>query len=78
MANLRMAVARIEIEKFDEKGDFALWKAKTKALLGQQKAHKAFLDPSELPATPTTSLREEMELNIYGTLILNLSDIVIR
>ena len=48
-------MAIIEIEKFDEKGDFALWKAKIKALLGQQKTHKA-----------------------HGTLILNLSNNVVR
>ena len=73
-----MAVARVEIEKFDGKRDFALWKAKIKALLGQQKAHKALLDSSELPTTLTAVQNEEMKLNAYGTLILNLSDNVIR
>ena len=73
-----MAIARVEIEKFDGKGDFALWKAKIKVLLGQQKSHKALFDPSELPTTLTTVQKEEMELNVYGTLILNLSDNIIR
>ena len=73
-----MAVTRVEIEKFDGKGDFALWKAKIKALLEQQNAHKALSDPSELPTTLTTIQKEEIELNVYETLILNLSDNVIR
>ena len=54
-----MAIARVEIAKFDGNGDFALWKAKIKTLLGQQKAHKALLDPLELPTTQ----KEEIELN---------------
>ena len=74
-----MVVARLGIEKFDgNQGDFVLWKTKIKTLLGQQKTHKALLDPSGLPTTLTTSQREEMKLNVYGTLILNLSDNVIR
>ena len=73
-----MAVAIIEIEKFDGKGDFALWKVKIKVLLDQQKAHKVLLDPSKLPTTLTTSQKEEIELNAYGALILNLSDSIIR
>ena len=55
-----------------------LWKEKIKALLGHQKAAKALLDPSELPTTITTIQKKEMELNAYGTLILNLSDNIIR
>ena len=73
-----MTVKRVEIEKFDRKRDFVLLKAKIKAQLGQQKAHNALLDLSELPTTLTTSQREEIELNAYGTLILNMSDNVIR
>ena len=73
-----MAIARVEIEKFDGKGDFALWKAKIKVLLGQQKSHKALFDPSELPTTLTAAQKEEMKLIAYGTLILNLSDNIIR
>ena len=73
-----MAIARVEIKKFDGKGDFALWKAKIKALLGQQKAHKALLDPLELPTILTATQKEEIKLIAYGTLILNISDNIIR
>ena len=73
-----MTVTIVEIEKLDGKGGFSLWKAKIKALLGQQQAHKFVLDPSKLLATLITSQREDMKLNTYGTIILNLSDSVIR
>ena len=73
-----MAVARVEIQKFDGNGDFALWKGKVKVLPEQQKTHKALLDPSKLPTTLTAIQKEEMQLNVYGTLILNLSDNVVR
>ncbi|XP_038885876.1 casein kinase 1-like protein 1 [Benincasa hispida] len=47
----KMTVAKYEVEKFDGKGDFSLWKAKTRAILSHQKAHKALFDPSTLPNT---------------------------
>lgn len=72
------ALARFEIEKFDGKGDFGLWKAKIKAILVQRKAHKALLDPSTLPQTLTAQEKEDTELTAYGTLILNLSDSILR
>ena len=78
IANPRMAVTRVKIEKLNGKENFALWKAKIMALLGQQKAHEALLDHLELLETLTTSQKEEMELNAYGTLILNLGDSVIK
>lgn len=54
-----MAVARYEIENFYRNGDFGLWKVKIKAILGQQKAHKALLDPSTLPNIVTTQENED-------------------
>lgn len=73
-----MCVARYEIEKFDGKGDFNLWKAKIKSILGQQKAIKANQDPSTLPTIMTTDEKETMELAAYGTLVLNISNSVLR
>ena len=52
--------------------------SKDQSLAGHQKAHKALLDPLELPTTLTTTQKEDMELNSYRTLILNLSDNIIR
>ena len=48
-----MAVARYDIEKFDSKGDFTLWKAKIKVIVGQQKTLKALTDLEKLPKTMT-------------------------
>ena len=48
-----MAVARYDIEKFDGKRDFTLWKAKIKAIVGQQTALKALTDPEKLHKTMT-------------------------
>lgn len=64
-----MSVARYEIEKFDGKGDFDLWKAKIKAILRQQKAIKAIQDPSTLPTTMIADEKETTELAVYGTLV---------
>ncbi|XP_038904482.1 uncharacterized protein LOC120090851 [Benincasa hispida] len=56
-----MAVARYDIEKFDGKGEFGLWKAKIKAILGQQRAHKAVEDPTKLPTITTEEKRENIQ-----------------
>lgn len=73
-----MVVARYDIDKFDGKGDFDLWKAKIKAILGQQKALHALTDPSKLPSTLSEAERENMNMVAYGTIILNLSNGVLR
>ena len=44
-----MGLSKIEIEKFDGKGDFSMWKNKMKAILVQQKCSKAIADPFEFP-----------------------------
>lgn len=46
--------------------------------MGQQKALKALDDPANLPNSMTAEQREAMESSAYGTLILNLSDSVLR
>ena len=48
---LKIAVTRYDIEKFDGKENFTLWKAKIKAIVGQQKSLKALMDPEKLPKT---------------------------
>lgn len=73
-----MALARFEIEKIDGKGDFELWKAKIRAVLKQQKASKAILDPADLPQTITDAENETMKEIAYKTIILNLSDSILR
>ena len=73
-----MAVARYDIEKFDGKEDFTLQKARIKAIVGQQKALKAFIDPKKLPKTMTQEEEETMKNVAYGVIVLNLRDNVLR
>lgn len=61
-----MAVTCYDIEKFDGKADFALWKAKISAILGQQKAIKILMDPTKLSTTMTTEEKEVMESDAHG------------
>ncbi|KAA0025506.1 transcription initiation factor TFIID subunit 2-like [Cucumis melo var. makuwa] len=73
-----MAVERYDIEKFDGKGYFTLWKAKMKAIVGQRKKLKAIIDPEKLPKKMTQEEKETMENAAYGAIVLNLSDNVLR
>ncbi|XP_038885954.1 uncharacterized protein LOC120076257 [Benincasa hispida] len=74
----RMCIDFRKLNEFDGNDDFGLWNAKIKDILGQQRAYKAFLDLSTLPPTLTAQEREDMELTAYGTLVLNLSDNILR
>lgn len=70
--------AKFEVERFDGRGDFTLWKKKMRALLVQQKVSKALDDPSTHPATMTTLEKEEMLETAYSKIILYLADNVLR
>lgn len=65
-----MALQRYEIEKFDGKVEFGLWKTKVKAILGQQKHTKATEDPSRLPKTLTEDEKEVFERLVLMNFIL--------
>ena len=73
-----MGSSKIEIEKFDGKGDFSMWKKKMKAVLVQQKYAKAISNPSKFPEVMKTSEKQEIMENAYNLLILNLVDNVLR
>ncbi|XP_038890043.1 uncharacterized protein LOC120079747 [Benincasa hispida] len=73
-----MATTRYEIEKFDSKTDFELWKVKIKVVLGQQKALLAITDPAKYPETLTEAEKETIEVNACGTIVLNVTDNVLR
>ena len=53
-------------------------KAKINAVLGQHKALLSITDPTKLPATLTNAEKETMEVNAYGTIVLNVTDNVLR
>ena len=68
--------AKIELEIFDGKGDFLLWRKKMKAVLIQQKVGKA-LDES-YPTAWTEDKKKEVDEIAYSTIILHLSDGILR
>lgn len=69
---------KFEVDKFNGKGDFGLWRKKIRALLVQQKVAKILDDPATLPETLTQEKREEMAEIAFSTMILYLSDNVLR
>ncbi|XP_038902421.1 uncharacterized protein LOC120089066 [Benincasa hispida] len=73
-----MAATRFEIEKFDGNTNFDLWKAKIKVVLGQQKELLAITDPTKYPKTLTDAEKGIIEVNAYGTIVLNITDSVLR
>ena len=73
-----MGLSKIDIEKFDGKGDFSMWKKKMKVVRVQQKCAKAIGDPSEFQEVMESSEKQEIMENVYSLLILNLADNVLR
>ena len=55
-----------------------MWTKRITAILSSQKVLKALEDPKELPATLAKSKRETMEEVAYGTLVMNITDNVLR
>ena len=72
---IKMTGTKFDIEKFDGKNDFALWKVRMKALLEQQ-GLAAVLE--ELPAATIAAYDNVIQKKAYSALILCLSDWVLR
>lgn len=70
--------AKFEIERFDGKGDFSLWKQKMKALLVQLKVSKALDDQKALAKTKTEDEVPEIQEIAYSIIILYLANNVLR
>ncbi|KAI9186582.1 hypothetical protein LWI28_018815 [Acer negundo] len=73
-----MGSMKFEIEKFNEKCDFGMWRKKMKAILVQQKCAKALGGEKDLPATLSADEKQELKELAYSTIILNLTDNVLR
>ena len=69
-----MGSSTIEIEKWDGKGDFSMWKKKMPAVLVQHECAKAIVDPNKFPKMMKSSDKQEIMENAYNLLILNLAD----
>lgn len=59
-----------DIEKFDGKNDFGLWKMKMRALLGNLRLEKALEGESKVPVTYTAEKKKEIGKKAFNTLIL--------
>ena len=82
-----MSSQRFELGVFNGKGDFAIWQQKMKGILVQQKVSKAligFVKPStseegkEIVISDITEEQKEMDELAYTSIILHLSDSVLR
>ncbi|TXG58315.1 hypothetical protein EZV62_016144 [Acer yangbiense] len=73
-----MVLARFEIEKFNEKGDFGMWRKMMKAILVQQKCVKTLEGEKDLPVTLSAEEKQDLMEMAYSTIVLNLADNVLR
>ncbi|KAA0067607.1 retrotransposon protein, putative, Ty1-copia subclass [Cucumis melo var. makuwa] len=72
-----MASTRFEMSKFNGNGDFAIWRKKIRVILVQHKVAK-ILDEEKLPENITESEKRDMDEMTYSTILLYLSDEVLR
>ena len=73
-----MANTWVVIEKFDGKSDLFIWKEKMRAILVQQKCHRALEGEASLPETLSKDDRLDLMDLAYSTILLNLFDSVLR
>jgi hypothetical protein len=69
--------AKFEIEKFNGKNNFEIWKVKMHDLLVQQGVVKALLGKSKQPATITDEDWDEMDARALSAIRLCLADDVL-
>ena len=69
-----MATSKLEIEKFDGKCDFNLWKMKVQALLRNLGLNEAILDTKKMTTTITSKVLKKAK----NTIILSLGDLRLR
>ncbi|KAK0599638.1 hypothetical protein LWI29_007194 [Acer saccharum] len=67
-----------EVEKFDGTNDFAVWKMKMSALLGNLGLDEALEGEDKMPSTYTEEKKKDIMKRAFNTLILSLSDKVLR
>ncbi|TXG54163.1 hypothetical protein EZV62_019419 [Acer yangbiense] len=75
--NIGMSM-KFDIDKFDGYRDFGIWRRKVKAFLSQQKILKAIEGPGKLHVSLNEEQKSDMLEMALGTIILNLSDNVLR
>src|SRR6516165_2995933 len=73
-----ISTSKLKIERFDGTGDFAIWRMKMLALLGNMGLDEALEGEDALPEKWTANKKKEVLKKAYNTLILSLSDKVCR
>lgn len=73
-----MGLAKMEIERFNGKGDFALWRQRMKAILVQMKISKAIDTEAKHAESVTAEDKAGMNELAYSTIALCLGDKVLR
>lgn len=73
-----MSLRRIEVDRFDGKGDFSLWRTRMKALMVQMKIAKALQGEKGLPDSLSAPEKQDILDMAFSTVILHLGDKVLR
>src|SRR6516165_6372436 len=73
-----ISTSKLKIERFDGTGDFAIWRMKMLALLGNMGLDEALEGEDAQPEKWTTDKKKEVLKKAYNTLILSLSDKMCR
>ena len=73
-----MGFAKVEIDRFDGKGDFSLWRQRMKEILVQMKIAKVLDAEKPLPATMSDEEKSDIKELAYSKIIVHLSDKVLR
>lgn len=68
----------MEVERFDEKGDFGIWRPRMHAVLVQQKVAKALGSLKCIPESLSDSEKSDMMEMAFSTITLHLDDKVMR
>ena len=73
-----MSTTKYDIEKFNGRNDFGLWKMKIEAILIQQGVEKALLPDKDLLESVTEKEMQEFQWKAYNSIILSLFYQVLR
>ncbi|KZV33667.1 hypothetical protein F511_34183 [Dorcoceras hygrometricum] len=74
----RMGISTWRSKDSMEKTDFSIWRKRMKVILVHVKVAKALERKQNLPSTIATEEKEEIMERAYSTIILHLSDRVLR
>ena len=73
----KAVVTKFEVEKFDGRSNFLLWKMRVTALLVKEGVYRALEGEKKKPSTMTEEEFEDIDFRARATIILCLSDEVL-